>query len=202
MIDFSSVKSISHAGKAVQLIEDSKGLVWRSVRLPSGYQEVEYLESTGTQWIHSGLYSDNTNTWELIADIYLSAANNAYMGANGNLQMNLSLADLNARGIMKVIHSQNYGPATYWNGVIKKLDAFHTYNNLAICLFALGTGTAAASFFANVRIYSFQIIQNDVLLRDYIPCINPSGERGMYDLVGKKFYGNSGSGTFVVGPEV
>lgn len=58
------------------------------------------------------------------------------------------------------------------------------------------------SDYANATIYSCQIYDNGTLVRDYVPCINPSGEVGLYDLVGGKFYGNAGSGVFVTGPEV
>lgn len=45
------------------------------------------------------------------------------------------------------------------------------------------------------------------MLLDFIPCIDPSGAIGMYDVVGGKFYGNSNTSTssynkFIAGPEV
>ena len=42
----------------------------------------------------------------------------------------------------------------------------------------------------------------NVLVRDFTPCKNPSGEVGLYDYVTKQFYGNAGSGTFIPGEEV
>ena len=33
--------------------------------LPAGYQEVEYIESTGTQWIDLNLYATDVGSWEL-----------------------------------------------------------------------------------------------------------------------------------------
>ena len=33
--------------------------------LPAGYQEVEYIESTGTQWIDLNLYATDVDSWEL-----------------------------------------------------------------------------------------------------------------------------------------
>lgn len=44
--------------------------------------------------------------------------------------------------------------------------------------------------------------QSNVLSRDFVPCTNPSGVVGLYDLVGAKFYANDGTGTFTAGPAV
>ncbi len=50
--------------------------------------------------------------------------------------------------------------------------------------------------------YSCQIFRNNVLALDLVPCIDPSGAVGFYDLVSKKFIGNTGSGTVTAGPAV
>ena len=49
----------------------------------------------------------------------------------------------------------------------------------------------------NGRIYSFNIKRNDEYVINMVPCRRVSdGELGMYDYVSKKFYTNSGTGTF------
>ena len=53
------------------------------------------------------------------------------------------------------------------------------------------------------KLYSAQIKhRGSTLTRDFVPCINPSGVVGLYDLVGAKFYGNAGTGTLTAGPAV
>ena len=54
---------------------------------------------------------------------------------------------------------------------------------------------------AQAKIYYFKIYNNDVLLRDFVPC-SYNGEPGFWDKVECKFYGNKGSGTFTLGTEV
>lgn len=49
-----------------------------------------------------------------------------------------------------------------------------------------------------VKVYYLKIYDGDTLIRDYVPFIAQSGERGMYDFVTKKFYGNDGVGAFEV----
>lgn len=51
-------------------------------------------------------------------------------------------------------------------------------------------------------LYSCQIYDNDVLIRDYVPCQGPSGDIGLYDTENNQFYGNAGTGTFTAGPEI
>jgi hypothetical protein len=48
-------------------------------------------------------------------------------------------------------------------------------------------------------VYGGQIYDNGILARNYIPCINPSGEYGFFDKVYNKFYGNAGTGSFTGG---
>lgn len=55
---------------------------------------------------------------------------------------------------------------------------------------------AAAGTQTTARIYSCRIYDNEVLVRDFIPCIY-NNEPGMWDKVNRIFYGNSGSGNFI-----
>lgn len=50
--------------------------------------------------------------------------------------------------------------------------------------------------------YSFKVIRSGISVLDLVPCTDASGTPGFYDLVGKKFIGNTGSGTPTAGPAV
>lgn len=68
-------------------------------------------------------------------------------------------------------------------------------------IFLLSHSTTQKSISA--KLYSAQIYFNGTTLtRDFVPCINPSGAVGLYDLVGSKFYGNAGTGVLSAGPAV
>ena len=51
---------------------------------------------------------------------------------------------------------------------------------------------------AKAKLYSFAIRKNNNIIRNFVPCINPSGEIGLYDFVTKQFYGNAGTGEFLI----
>lgn len=52
------------------------------------------------------------------------------------------------------------------------------------------------------KISNYRIYTDNVLRRDYIPCISPSNEVGMYDLVTDSFYTTPAGDAFVAGPVV
>ena len=73
--------------------------------------------------------------------------------------------------------------------------------NLHLYLFAQSEGTGALHY-SSGRIFSCQITTADGLVRNFVPCKNPDGVIGMYDVVNDKFYQNSGSDTFIAGTDL
>lgn len=62
-----------------------------------------------------------------------------------------------------------------------------------------GSGIQNSSY---IRVYSFKIITESGLARDFIPCYRISdNEVGLYDLVNDVFYINKGTGNFVQGAQ-
>ena len=54
-----------------------------------------------------------------------------------------------------------------------------------------------------LRVYSCRLWQDEVEVRDYVPCVKLStGEAGMYELVGNQFCLSSGKNGFEQGPAV
>lgn len=49
------------------------------------------------------------------------------------------------------------------------------------------------------KLYHFFIYDNYKTIREFIPCKNPNGEYGLYELIEGKFYGNAGTGAFTGG---
>ena len=56
---------------------------------------------------------------------------------------------------------------------------------------------------SGIRVYYCQIYDNDVLMRDLIPCYNKNTNViGVYDIVNGSFYTNDGPGSLLAGPDV
>ena len=55
----------------------------------------------------------------------------------------------------------------------------------------------------NMKVYRLKLYENDVLVREYVPCYRVSdNEIGLYELVNNVFYPNNGTGTFNKGNDV
>lgn len=69
-------------------------------------------------------------------------------------------------------------------------------------LFASNNNDGGATNVCKARLYRATMSKNGTLMRDFIPCYRKSdGEVGLWDAVTSTFYGNSGTGVFLRGPE-
>ena len=160
--------------------------------------EIEYLQSTGTQWIDTEYRSDNTNAIELTV---VTDGTSGFMGSNGNLQMDLTLSKGLGKRTMMVTHSKNTGPKTYVNGSLVKSQNYHTYNGYIISLFALGKSSTTVGENTRAKVYSSELRVGNITVRDFIP-VRVGNVGYMYDKVSCQLFGNSGIGSFVLGPDV
>ena len=184
------------------------------VGLPDGYIELEYIESSGTQYIDTG-FKPNGNTRVILSAYNLSASSSWIYGTwhaiddtqfatnvqdtysvrygSGKAQLgNMPVGDIE---IDQTKNAYNYNGKT---GTISAQAFSCDYN---MYLFAICAAGKVSSGKFTGRIKACQIYDNDTLVRDFVPCINRSGEIGLYDRVNKTFYGNAGTGTFI-GSEV
>ena len=90
-------------------------------------------------------------------------------------------------------------------------EEFTTPTSILLCGYNNNTSPIIG---LEAKIYGVKIFENDVPLRDFIPCYAtttvtnvkgnscPEGTIGLYDTVNNKFYTNAGSGTFNAGQNV
>ena len=197
--------------------------------LPDGYTELEYIESSGTQWIDTGLRMPYfrikataevvsfTNDWQLWfgysyddARAYLGLSNTnkfciGYPISNGYVN---NIKDASVGVDYEIDVSIGQASATYIvNGdTLKTVSYTASVGDRPIALFAdANSGTPTASEFNNIRFKgSTQIYdQSDVLVGHFIPCKrNSDSAVGMYNLISGAFLPNAGTGEFVAGPEI
>ena len=199
--------------------------------LPYTYQQVEYIEGTGTQYIDTG-YIPQGNT-EVRADIQFTHTSATYDGTHAAI---FGASSSDKRFYMNFgAMNQQYNQIFFWNGANNETTVWATLNNVTLkhkfifnniglkvdnTLYAKqGTLVACTRnflFFTYVnrttgnvnlpskyKLYNGQIYENDVLVRDLVPCYRKSDEEiGLYDLVNDAFYTNAGTGTFIKGPNV
>lgn len=189
-------------------------------KLPKEYQEVNYIESNGTQYIDTGVNADN-NLRVAIDMQYTntSVLNNTNIGVIANvagqyLRYHLMIRDngnftfyygtksntLNAGD--KKRHYFDFNTDT---GIVTVDDnEFSIYEvnpfdtELNFWLFGRNSNSSNLVFYDSIKLYKAKMYSNGVLVRDFIPCYRKTdNEVGLYDTVNNVFYVNSGSGDFI-----
>lgn len=192
--------------------------------LPNGYIGVEYIESSGTQYINTGfkatgspvkyhvLYRHDVglNRESLFGSRETAPQRDsgwAYGTSGGGISFYIgeSIVTIGSQKVGEVndltIEITSDTEFSYsLNGVAGKgMYNGNKSNGIPQYLFALNVSDSAR-FQSTVKMYAFSIIERGNLVRDFVPCINPNSEIGMYDTVTTTFFGNAGPGVFVAGP--
>ena len=172
--------------------------------------ELDYLESSGTQYIDTGVAGSSTLKIEMIAQktgsslgvyfgagtgnnriqaVYFSDYNNARIGnINSNLGPDSEKFDIVCDVLNKnVIYNGTSYPFAYTSAL----------TNLNIFIFTRNEGGSYADK-STAKCWLFKIYDNGTLVRDFIPCYK-DGVLGMLDKVNSVFYQNAGTGTFIKG---
>jgi len=182
--------------------------------------EIEYLESTGTQYIDTGIAPSSaiseTSVFEAVVPHATHAAFLYGTGNNGGRQ---------SCGMCC-----NKGVVTYWNGTAfvlsetpysatqkyeihrdangfsvngKEIPAKmseHATSDLSMYLFARHHTKGVTDNFSSVRLYSYRVKSGGKLILDLIP-VRVGRVGHLYDKVSKKLYSNKGEGAFVLGKD-
>ena len=184
--------------------------------------EVEFLESSGTQYIDTGIVPTTTKTEITFSTPtpppsgYMCGSFNAnknryYPAAfSGSSTRYIDLKNAANTVISQYtndgnVHTVAYnatGGACYFDGAAAgTLDTTTLTASNPIYLFCTSTSTGASGLVSG-RIYSCKIYDaNGNLLRDYIP-VRKGTVGYLYDRVSGKLFGNAGTGDFVLGQDV
>ena len=182
--------------------------------LPSGYTRLEYIESTGTQYIDTGFMATNLSRividfTYLGGDVVFGAYNTGGAGAVGMQNLSGSwyqyygssggvtsvAAAVNKR--YKADYNQNVATI---NGVVGRTAAANSFTGTnPVILFGI-QNAGTVGFLSKLKLYECKIYENGVLSRSFIPVKTKSGAIGLYDEVSSSFYPNAGAGTFTAGP--
>lgn len=184
-------------------------MIGKTARLPKEYQEVEYVQSSGTQYIDTGIGSSHT----IVIDVQFinNGSNEQLMGQTPNAGYYFGI---NKSGYLENGSSQAF---SYLGTTRRSISIVGTSSSQTMSV-ENETKTATRyivvnnslmlmggmpSYPCSAKLYSCQIFVNGVLVRDFVPCYRKSNNAGgLYDLVNSVFYSNAGTGTFAVGSDV
>lgn len=200
---------------------------WRDwSKTPAEYQDVEYIQSTGTQYLAPAFRPDAVSTYrhvfrfnaqETVTENYLLGINSSTERYNfglkdGRLRIHIgSGVDLLTAPVTAdtdYTATLTVAPAS----VTLKLNetsfgpvtcAVKALSRNPVMLSRVNSVNGTLGNFAKAKLYDWRIYKDEVLLHEYLPCYRVSDSAaGMYDTVEDVFYPNAGTGTFIVGGDV
>ena len=200
--------------------------------IPSGYKQVEYLQSSRTGKLH-GQYIDTNilsqgklgieikaqviktyeniciwlggeNSWATGTSFVIQAGNGGYgfvyfnsrepCTPNMNYKIiNNQIYTLKIRNGNVELINNNSNTISNYSYIVKDF-----ISNSNIYLFGICRNKSLVRL-DDVRIYRCKMYIDDLLVRDFIPCLDNNNRPCMYDTVSKKAYYNQGTGEFLYG---
>lgn len=190
-------------------------------RLPAGYTELAYIESSGTQYITVSLSVAVGDTFAVggrIVPKYTTSDKYGIFGANPNTQMYAAFYSYTSSTNKVSYNTYVGGTAGSGNSIAGTVGESLTFELSTLGKTVNGTFTslarpltAAITHFRifgrynnsnryPLKLYSFYIKNNNTKLFDFVPAKRDSDSVvGLYDLINDGFYTNEGSGTFSYG---
>lgn len=187
--------------------------------------EVEYLESTGTQWIDTGVtatnnthvnvrFSDYTvaGAWLFGArkayqnsalGVYVEtgSANNVWKRAFGNYTPNPFIFSTIDLGVTTFDYDMGHftGTREVTPMTVNFTDTAPAFDSspYSIYMWMLNNGGSRTNV-AHAKIYGFKVWESGILIRDFIP-VRKGNVGYMYDRVSGQLFRNAGTGAFLYG---
>lgn len=197
-------------------------------QLPTEYQEVEYIKSSGTQYINTGVIptvdtgvkvrghftsvqqdkdniilgaSDQTafaNGKPYSVDPYPDRVLFPFGGFANDATDTITISQIKNKQYEYTLNYKNSGIATVETQQLT-LPTRSSMTSKAIFLFCLN-GNGTAGYYSSFALEYLQITQGESVIHDYAPCYRKADNvAGLYDIVTGTFLANAGSGTFAVG---
>ena len=198
------------------------------ISLSDQYQQVEYIESTGTQYILTDVIP--SANFKLEASVYAVSGSGSqpsfagvadtksiqyYYDSSGKPKVWTNAGSVGSstayygQTINYIAETNSSGMTLNVNGT--KFTSSYVYPGATtryLMLFAYNASSGPAYYFSG-RIYNLKLYDNNVLIRSFVPCYDKYNllstgkyDAGLCDIVNNKFYGNNGTGYFNYGNNV
>ena len=190
------------------------------------YQEVEYIQSTGTQYIDTWYTLSSNSSIETklsivswVWDYDMPYGSYGYSDGKPSMFMQRNYPDNNKLRV--ITYSNGYSDRKYIdsiNNLVFNTDYNIVHTNTSFIINWVSQGTMSARTFtcdktsyifcihnpnwaaghnSAMKLYSFKIYNSWTLVRDFVPCYRKSDlVIWLYDLVNSVFYTNAGTWTF------
>ena len=218
-MDWSQVTALTIPEGSVKQVSVNGVVLWKKAPSPSDYTQLEYIESTGTQWIDTGIATTNNNLGFMLEAMPLTSADVYPMGSRATdggkrffgvrsqtsttfsygwsyyATITASQSYVNVRTTMS-LNWLNSKKATIGNDSNDLATTVDIANGRNITLFGIN-----GQLLWKGRIYRAQISEGNEIIANFIPVMRNSDSKvGMRDTVTGQFFTNAGTGEFIAGP--
>lgn len=177
--------------------------------LPTGYTALEYIQSSGTQYINTGVVpSENT---KMQIKFSTSTSKGVIAGSDkgykvSSFMLAVTIATFNTGSLtVSLADGSKHSVELYSNNVIidnsNKGSSGSGSFTTTYPIYLFGNNrSGSSSELISGKIYSCSLYNSTTKIRNFIPAKNSSNILGLYDTINKKFYTNAGTGAFTAGP--
>lgn len=193
--------------------------VWTS------YEQIEFIESTGTQYIDTGIVPNSTT--RMVLDVAMSDLTNNNRngwGSTGGAEA-FFCGTVNTKSVFFAAVGADWTNTDFETTIDNERHVFDISNGAimldnksygtgnigntattgqTLYIFALHTEYVNGSIYyqgAKEKLYSCKIYDQGVLVRDYVPIKTEDGVYALFDKVNNVVYANAGTGSFTGGNE-
>lgn len=192
-------------GKVVKISRGSE-ILWESMSKP--YKtELEYIESNGKQYIDTGYLmskttdiefigsiSDNTKTgWIAGAPVWVGVHKKLGQVAITQTSTGMTYNNVNVNEDFKI---SLFGNVVYFND-LQTNTITRNNSTLTLFLFAYHHTNNQGSINSSIRMKSFKIWENNILIRDFIPVLDLNDRPCLFDKVSEECFYNQGTEEFL-----
>ena len=181
------------------------------------YTELEYIESTGTQYIDTtikgeafweikgqGTYAVQSSSSQVIlgrrtqAGYWFGITSHTFYGFGANNETDILYSTL-VTAYLTTTNSNITGTINDINIPTREISDTSYINNS----YLLFNGNADdTTYCAKYKLFYAKCYQNNVPIRDFIPVKDENNVVCLYDKVSEQFFYNQGTGSFIAGPEI
>lgn len=195
-------------------------------KLPSEYTELEYIETSGTQWIDTGITSTSTMVSQIKFNLLsTSSSSHVYGYRKANDYESYRLFFNGSTGLMydgpgtstsnkrRITMNNSVSKDTVFefelgNNYVKNLVTGNNIGSsnskyldgISTITLSYWEGNGSNSDVSSARWYYVKIYEDSTLILDLIP-VRKDGVGYMFDRVSKTLFTNQGTGDFILGPD-
>lgn len=178
------------------------------------YTPVEYIQSSGTQYVETGVNALSTVDVDFKIQSTGNNADNVFLSVYaGTPQTTMTMWYAYQNKVLVARGGTGYTTTINADSNIHEVKARKTYIeidgtqyavngggnvNYPYCLF-IETSSGNTSVWGKYKLYYAKFYDNGTLIRDFVPALDGKGVACLFDKVTNQFYYNKGTGTFTAG---